>query len=129
MLDNWFSVTGSKELLDSVVRLIWYRNEERDRLRGEAMAAEGKGYQEILRAADMVTTVEQNRLAFIQKKAEMMRALGMSEEALAIMSQGEMTKLDHVGRDIEILRLRSNLGDLQGARVEELSPGPDVEER
>lgn len=80
------------------------------------MAAEGRGYQEMLRAADMATTVEQNRLALIQKKAEMLRAAGMGEEGIALMSQGEIAKLERVGRDIDVLRRRMEHGDIPEAQ-------------
>ena len=55
-----FPSTAAKELFDRIVQVIFFRDEERTRLRGEAMSAEGRGYQEILRAADAATTVEQN---------------------------------------------------------------------
>jgi hypothetical protein len=91
------------------------------------MSAEGKGYQEILRAADTVTTVEQNRLKFILEKAATMRALGMSEEAIAVMSQGEMAKLERIGQALDVLRRYRERGTIQGAHVGELPPGIDTE--
>ena len=108
--------------------MIFFRDEERTRLRGEAMSAEGRGYQEILRAADAATTVEQNRLELILKKAEAMRALGMSEEAIAVMSQGEMARLERIGQALDVLRRHRERGTIQGAHIGELPPGADAED-
>jgi thioredoxin-like negative regulator of GroEL len=125
---SWFSFEGSKELFDRIVQVIFFRDEERTRLRGEAMSAEGRGYQEILRAADAATTVEQNRLEFILKKAEAMRALGMSEEAIALMSQGEMARLERIGQALEVLRRHRERGTIQEAHISELPAGADTED-
>ena len=92
-------------------------------MRGEAMAAEGRGYQEMLRAADMATTVEQNRLALIAKTAETMRAVGMSDEAIALMAKDELAKLERVRSDLGVLRRHLGSGDIQGMQIGEGSQG------
>ena len=127
MADSWFSFSGSKELFDRIVQVIFFRDEERARLRGEAMSAEGRGYQEVLRAADTMTTVEQNRLRLIEQKAATMRALGMSEEAIAIMSQGEMARLDRIAQALDVLHRYKQRGTIQGPHVDELPSGSDIE--
>jgi hypothetical protein len=123
----WFSFAGSKEVFDRLVEALFFRDEARARRRGVAMQAEGKGYQELIRAANSLTKAEQDRLKLMKQKADTMRALGMKEEAVAIVVEREMARIEAIAEALSVLRRHAETGMIVEVHVEELPPATDSE--
>jgi hypothetical protein len=120
--DSWISFAGSKELLDRFVEVLFYRGEERTRRQGEAMSAQGKGAQELLKAAEAMTEIEQKRLKLIVDKIDVMRRLGMTEEIIASMAKTELSRLERIAQALDVLQRHTQRGTMIDARVDEPPP-------
>lgn len=126
--NSWFSVTGSKRLLGGLYRRLFLPDEEGARLHGKAVGEQGKGLQEVFKALDQRTAVEQNQVKLIKEKLAVLRELGMPEQALLVMAQREFSRLDGLASALDVLQRHIEQGTIIDARVEELPPATDEAE-
>ena len=96
-----FSLSGTRKILDRIVGVLFYHEEERARRVGVAIREQGRGLQEQIRALADAAAVEEKLAKLAVSKVNKMKKLGMTDDQIKAMAEADFARLVKFAWSIE----------------------------